>query len=284
MYLKKRKVSWGVLISNNRWLFLFYLFFGLSVLWSDYPFVALKRWFKDLGNVVMVLVILTEINPIEAVRAVFVRCAYLLIPLSVLFIKFYPNLGILYGQWFGQPVYQGVTQGKNLLGATVFILTLFLIWDLIQILRNHSPNSHKTDILSRLLLVVMGIWLLRVANSATSLACAILGSFALVALSLPFVQKRLKNLVAYSILGALLLMILSTVVDLKAGATGVLGRDSTLTGRNEIWKAVLAENTNPLIGTGFYSFWLGGRSEKLSAKNGYFFRLNQAHNGYWKCT
>jgi len=265
--LKKRKVRWRALILSNRWLFLFYLFFGFSMLWSDYPFVALKRWFKDFGNVVMVLVILTEEDPIKAVCAVFVRCAYVLIPLSVLFIKFFPDLGISYGRWIGQPVYRGVTEGKNLLGATVLVLTLFLVSDLIQILNNRSSAGRKTEIFNHLLLLVMAMWLLRMANSATSLACAVLGSFGLVALTLPFVRNRLKNLVAYSVLGALLLLVLSTVVDLGAHAAGLLGRDSTLTGRNEIWKAVLAEKTNPLIGTGFYSFWLGGRSEKLSEKN-----------------
>src|SRR3954466_74678 len=42
--LRRRNVNWHTLIANNRWLFGFYLFFGLSMIWSDYSFVSLKRW------------------------------------------------------------------------------------------------------------------------------------------------------------------------------------------------------------------------------------------------
>ena len=58
----------------------------------------------------------------------------------------------------------------------------------------------------------------------------------------------------------------------------LLNRDPTLTGRTDIWKLVLEEHTNPLIGTGFYSFWLGERVDKFWRL--YEFRLNEAHNGY----
>jgi exopolysaccharide production protein ExoQ len=57
-----------------------------------------------------------------------------------------------------------------------------------------------------------------------------------------------------------------------------LGRDMTLTGRTEIWQRVLNEDINPLLGEGFYSFWLGNRTDKLSESFAY--PLNEAHNGY----
>ena len=40
----------------------------------------------------MILVILSEEDPANAIRTVFVRCAYVLIPLSILFIKYYPEV------------------------------------------------------------------------------------------------------------------------------------------------------------------------------------------------
>ena len=57
-----------------------------------------------------------------------------------------------------------------------------------------------------------------------------------------------------------------------------LGRNSTLTGRTSIWKAVLSMHTNPVIGTGFESFWLGNRLEavwNMSVKG-----IQEAHNGF----
>src|SRR5439155_25395634 len=40
--------------------------------------------------------------------------------------------------------------------------------------------------------------------------------------------------------------------------------------------------TNPVIGTGYYSFWSGSRAEKIAEKNGYTSLLTQAHNRYLK--
>jgi O-antigen ligase len=57
-----------------------------------------------------------------------------------------------------------------------------------------------------------------------------------------------------------------------------LGRNTTLTDRTLIWKAVLSIHINPLLGTGFESFWLGNRLEavwNMSVKG-----IQEAHNGY----
>jgi exopolysaccharide production protein ExoQ len=57
-----------------------------------------------------------------------------------------------------------------------------------------------------------------------------------------------------------------------------VGRDPNLTGRTDIWNDVLHLDVNPLLGTGFESFWLGARAEYFWQK--YPFHPNQAHNGY----
>jgi O-antigen ligase len=51
-----------------------------------------------------------------------------------------------------------------------------------------------------------------------------------------------------------------------------------LTDRTKIWSDCLKLVNNPLLGTGFESFWLGYRLEILWAK--WFWHPNQAHNGY----
>src|SRR2546426_7213329 len=79
------------LLRANWPLIVFFLFCAISVLWSDYPFVAFKRWTKALGNLVMVLVVLTERDPPAAVRQLLTRTGFLLIPLSVLLIKYFPE-------------------------------------------------------------------------------------------------------------------------------------------------------------------------------------------------
>jgi exopolysaccharide production protein ExoQ len=65
---------------------------------------------------------------------------------------------------------------------------------------------------------------------------------------------------------------------LQVSAIQMLGRDPSLTGRSDIWESVLRENTNPLIGVGYYSFWTGDRLTRVS--EGYYYVLNEAHNSY----
>ena len=63
----------------------------LSIMWSDFPWIAFKRWVKVVGHPMMVLVILTEPSPKEALHAVFRRLGFLLLPTSVLLIKVLPR-------------------------------------------------------------------------------------------------------------------------------------------------------------------------------------------------
>ena len=96
--LLRRRISWTRLAPSNKWLVLYFAYFGISVLWSDDPFVAFKRWTKDVGNVVMVLIILSERNPVMAARALLLRCSYVLIPLSVVLTKYFPDVTRVYNR------------------------------------------------------------------------------------------------------------------------------------------------------------------------------------------
>ena len=58
----------------------------------------------------------------------------------------------------------------------------------------------------------------------------------------------------------------------------VLDRDTTLTGRTNMWADLLKEAINPILGAGYQSFWLGPGAERIWAK--YYFHPTQAHNGY----
>jgi O-antigen ligase len=55
-----------------------------------------------------------------------------------------------------------------------------------------------------------------------------------------------------------------------------MGRNATLTDRTLIWDAALAAKTNPLIGTGFDSFWLTHYADRITEE----FHVPHAHNGY----
>ena len=44
MVLSRRRLDWATLFRQNQWLLIFFIYLGLSTLWSDYAFVAFKRW------------------------------------------------------------------------------------------------------------------------------------------------------------------------------------------------------------------------------------------------
>jgi exopolysaccharide production protein ExoQ len=274
--LFKRRIGLSRVISENKWLCLYFLYLGISALWSDYPFVSFKRWIKDLGNVVMVLVILSEAEPVNAVKAVFLRCGYILIPLSVIFIKYFPDIGRNYNRWSWQPTFCGVTTNKNLLGITLLVCGLFVVWTFLD--EKKEKQKSRVELFAQLVVIGLTAWLFAKADSATSLGCTILGLAIICGMRISAVADRVKRLGVYNLVILVMLMLGNSMFNFEAASVGALGRNTTLTGRTDIWKRVLNENTDPIIGVGYYSFWLGDRGDRVS--KGFYFHLLEAHDGY----
>src|SRR5580704_3906089 len=74
--LISRSFNWGGFFARNFFLMAFLAFALVSILWSDFPFVAFKRWFRDLGSYLAVLVVLSDPAPLNAVRTLFRRFCY----------------------------------------------------------------------------------------------------------------------------------------------------------------------------------------------------------------
>ncbi|HEX3800832.1 MAG TPA: O-antigen ligase family protein [Verrucomicrobiae bacterium] len=277
MILTKRGFSWGTLFRKNKWLMLFFIYFAVSAVWSDAPFVSFKRWIKDFGNVVMVMVVLTEENQTLAIRKLFVRTAYILMPLSVLFIKYYADIGRYYNPMTWQYSYGGVTRDKNELGGSLIVFTVFLVWNYFAV-RDGEEREDKRYPLIFALLLLTSFWLLHEARSSTSLVCTIMGIILFLMMRNPGLRLMVARYAIFLCAGTLLLVWLE--VNFKFGTVilSMLGRDATFTGRTEIWDRVLQIKINPLIGVGFYSFWMGSRVDFVS--DGFFFHLTEAHNGY----
>src|SRR5216683_2253931 len=275
LVLWKRQIPWSQVFRNNVWLTLFFGYCAVSILWSDIPSLAFKRWIKGLGDPMMVLILLSEREPVRAIETVIKRCAYVLIPLSILFIKYYPHLGAGYSEWTGEAYYTGVTTGKNLLGLLCFVAGLFFVCKLIVQLGRGRKSGKKTDLLVTILFLLMIGWLFRISDSKTPLMSLVLGILVVVVLGFPNVKKYSGSFIVAGILVFSVLQLLFNISEiLVLGA----GRDPTLTGRTDLWEVLLNMNINPWIGAGFESFWLGERLEKLWAM--YWFKPNEAHNGY----
>lgn len=274
--LARRRIDWPAVRGGCKWLFIFYLYLLLSTVWSDYTFVSFKRWFKDAGDVVMILVILTESDPVEAFRWVFLRCAYLLIPISVIFIKYYPDLGRYYNTWTWETAYCGITTNKNSLGLLALWSGLVLLWQIVDVRRPNGWRMYLRQKWPDLLVLLMCLWILSLANSSTSLACFILGTTVFFGSRLRVVRANLKN-IGWCLAGVAVVLLTMTVnPEFRGIIAGAFGRDANLTDRTDIWDWALSLHTNPLIGSGFASTLLTFHDAPLVAND----HLAHVHNGY----
>jgi exopolysaccharide production protein ExoQ len=276
--LVSRSIRWADFFGRN-WALMAFLFYAfVSVFWSDFPFVAFKRWFRDLGNYLVILVVLSDPRPIEAIRTLFRRLCYLLIPLSILLIKYYPEMARQYDEWTGTGTFSGAATSKNTLGVGCLISGLFFFWDIVSRWPERRKRRTKQIILVNAAFFAMTLWVLNLSNSATSRVCLILGCLVIATAHSRWSQRHpnfLKVLVPASFC---LYLIFSLSFNVTGQLAGAVGRDPTLTDRTKIWAMLLKMHTNPLLGTGYESFWLGPRLDWIWSQS--LGHINEAHNGY----
>ncbi len=273
--LSKRKFRWSPFISSNKALFLFYGYLLLSVLWADSPFSSFKRLFKDFGGIVLSLVILTEARPLDAIKAVFVRCAYVFFPLSYCFIRYIPNLGRVYSRG-GDMEATGVTCQKNSLGALIVICGLPVVWNLLESCRDRVAKKNRRVFYGELLIGIIGLYLLYLSSSKSSLVCFVVGGIILAFPFVPGFKEKAHNLALYMPLAAAAWFLLDATIGIKESALEGLGRDATFTGRTLVWDFLLKEKTDPIFGTGYYSIWATPSFRDRMPD----WMSNSAHSGY----
>lgn len=277
--LFSRPVQWTQILREQKWLVALYLYMLISIVWSEFPYISLKRWVKTFGTFVIALVVYSSQNPGETLISAFKRCVYVLIPLSAMLVKYFPHLGVSYGRWSGGTMWQGATMTKNTLGALCMVCILMLTWHALRrwgkLDRRVSPNEKWAD----LVVLALSVWLMRGpggAYSATSISVLLVGL--LIFFSLRRSRMRGADLSKYafswlaaavSVLVALRLVGSSPVAIIATLAN----RDTTLTGRTDlIWSELIPiALENPLFGLGYGSFWI---------RPLFSFPINQAHNGY----
>src|SRR5215510_14306721 len=91
--LTRRSARIANVLRSSGPLLVFFLYCAVSIIWSAHAGVAFKRWIKALGDVVMVLLVLTERDYVGALKKLLATVGFILIPVSVLLIKYYPDLG-----------------------------------------------------------------------------------------------------------------------------------------------------------------------------------------------
>ena len=262
---------------NNVWLTVFLAYSFLAITWSDFPAVAFKRWIKILGHPVMAAIVLSDAAPREALRSVLKRSSYLLIPPSILFIKYYPQYGRAFDTWTGIPTNVGIANSKNDLGYVCAMCGLFFSWNLLSSWRLENVGERRREIVLTVAFLWMIWWLLSMSQSSTSLVCTLIGFATMFIVGSRLVNKRFVG--TYVVVALLVLTAMESALGLYSTVVvDLLGKSATLTDRTAVWQDAIALASNPWLGAGFESFWLGPRLNAMWAK--WWWKPIQSHNGY----
>jgi exopolysaccharide production protein ExoQ len=286
-------VAIGVIVLLSRWnktsallaanapVIIYFLYCLISVAWSPFHGPAFKRWIKAIGDLVMVLLIVTDNQPIAALRRLYSRVGFILLPFSVELIRY-----SILGRGFdpdGAPENTGVTTNKNILGLVVFLISLGALWNVRSLLMDKKAPNRTRRLVAQCTLLAFGIALLQMAHSATSISCFILSGGLMLVSSLPSMRNRPGRVHALC-MGILIVGGLTELLGGQSLVTHALGRKDNLSGRTYIWAATIASADNPIIGSGFESFWNANASKvALILKDDGFLdmtNLVSAHNGY----
>jgi O-antigen ligase len=258
------------------WLLLFVILAATSTFWSESPSVTMRRAFALAGTTVVGLAIADRLRPIEALETV--RRVVLLIALASLLLYVIRDPRALDDV---HATLRGVVVSKNTLGRIVavgLIATACLAYLDRRRWRVHLASA-----------VPMAI-ALGLTDSAGGLLLSIIGLSAIA--SLAIWRSRRDRLALCTVVAAGLgFGILAFPNGISAeDVTQVSGRDTTLTGRTEIWdESVLAARDRLVSGYGFGAFWgLGGGGVEADAAARIRTRLAvpvaNAHSGFLDVT
>ena len=273
-----RRMNWWEGIRRHKWLIALLTYMLVSTFWSDITLIALKRYSREFIALIMAFVIQSEASPRTALESIFRRTAYVLLPFSIVLIKYYPYFGVQYGRWSGALMWVGVTNQKNQLGRLCLLSSFFLMFAIYRSWRDKSSKgANRPQVWADAFVLLLGLYLLKGSDSVTSMVTLVVAALLLAVLRL-FRTAR-PRIPKFAIVGAVLaVMAIGTWTPFIGGAdlakyTSFLGRDSTFTGRTEVWAAVLpARVERPLLGYGLGSFWTDAR--RLS------YDIPTSHNGY----
>lgn len=283
------------ILGSNKWLVALFIYMALSITWSNFPAISFVRWVRIVGVLEMVVVVLTERYPFEAVR-VFLRRLYLVhILLSATAIKYVRNIGVFY-DWSGAGEdWIGLSTDKNSLGQVAMCSGIFWLWQICRDWRGPKQKGNVRILALDGALLIITLWILRGSKTSHS-STSIIGFIfcATILLALQLIKRRAagaKRIIALVII-ALLFVLPPIYLAFEAFGTTPLntvvkatGRNMTFTDRNLIWADVLNDVKDPMLGVGIGAFWVGSTGYTMYPMPNWSrktpeWRPQEAHNGY----
>jgi exopolysaccharide production protein ExoQ len=227
-----------------------------------------------LGGVLLIFYIMSRYT-FNEVLELFLVLGTGTIVASILFAIALPQYGLdLMGGH--STAWKGIFSAKNYLGnMALFFLTIAV---------SYQPRS---IFFRNLRAAQIFFCLLSIAFSHAATSYMLTAVYIAYAISLAIMRGFRKR--EYFVICILLFAAFAAVITLIVVApdflVSVLGKDLTLTGRTEIWDAVLGSIAKqPLFGYGYQAFWLGFKGESYRIILTVTWALGQAQNGFLDVT
>jgi len=238
-----------------------------SALWSQDPVRSSYNGLFYLIDTLFAYYLVDRFEPDE-IMTLLSRAGVLVALLGLFVVLFFPQFGLTTGirtadAWKG--IFIDRTSAAKCL---VFLLSPALVFGYRRL-----SYSRVAYILLLLVSIVM-------AQAVTALIVLFFYLIFMIALSLARRLER-KSVLFFSALvpvGACLIFALA--LPFAADILNLLGRDITFSGRTTVWNAVLTSvMKRPMLGYGFYSFWLGLKGESANIIVTSHWAFGYAHNG-----
>lgn len=281
--LLKRRYSWSKALRENPWLTALIGYMLISCLWSASDlFVSFKRWSRELIAIVMSFVVASEPHPRKALETLFRRTVYMLVPLSLILINYFPQYGRMYVHQSGDLMWIGAAMHKNQLAQLSIFAMLFLTWMFIGEREVQDTTRFNFKIYISVFIMFIALWIVggpehRPTYSATATVAFLVGLATFIGL---LWYKKQGSIPGRQILSAVVVIIIiyGTVTPMIGrlsliDISSTLGREQSLTGRADVWRQVVpVAMQRPILGHGFGGFWT------TSARGQ--FEISDSHNGY----
>jgi len=272
LLIPKRKELFN-LIKREKFLTIFLFWCLITIIWSNYALVSLKRYIQYLTTVTVTLSVLLHVKDTKQIINVFkiIIGGYLMIALLTIFTI--PGALDRFGIW------RGVASHKNTLGQISLVSVIFFT----AIFKKEYSLKSKTIVA---ILIIMAIVLLFGSQSSTSIFTFLI-LFVLTATLLidkffePIGIRKTVSLFIMFVVMVMFISIMLVVPEIIEDAVGSTGKDLTFTGRVDLWADIWKEAQNHLlIGTGFQGYWVVTSTKVELLFEIYSWLPTQAHNGY----
>ncbi|HWL80061.1 MAG TPA: O-antigen ligase family protein [Roseomonas sp.] len=248
---------------------IFLLLVLLSVTWSYYPVISLKRFLVLLQTVLLGYYLVARF-PMHRIIQLWASALFFAMLASLLAALAFPKIGIMSaGEVAG--TWRGVFAHKSSLGAAAMLAALCSGWVWV-----HEPRRRLRHSLALLLCLFLAFM-----SSSKTAQVAIMLIIAL-SLCLPLLQlPGLARVWATFILAVGAICGVALLALFFADIMEALGKDPSLTGRVPVWLILLDLASNRLgLGYGYSAFFIDGNpdSDLVSGLAGW--TINEAHNAY----